>query len=152
MLSELTIRAAEVAFTDAHAVGTILAILSSGNFGCPRPVAQAAVARILERNPADNVPPVGVGPSYSDDRFRRLLSAEALISALRDAGDPDAAARLEQRAYAAGAFSILQRGDHEGYGLMPDGKRSPVWTWADVVPPHQTAVTPESASGQGEPA
>jgi hypothetical protein len=139
MLGELATRAAEVAFTDAHAIGNLLTILSQGNFGCPRPVAQAAAARILERNPADNVPPVGVGPSSGNDPFRGLRSAEALITALRDAGDPDAASRLEQRAFAAGAYPYLRGDDgNADYGLMPDGTWAPAWAWTDVVPPKRT--------------
>jgi hypothetical protein len=131
VLGEFATRAAEVAFTDARGFGRLLATMSPDTFDCPPLAAQAAVARLLERNPAHHVPPVG--PSY-DDRHRSLSAAAELISALRDAGDPDAASRLEQRAFAADAYPYLRRDDGQpDYGLLPDGTWSPAWAWAELL-------------------
>lgn len=141
VLSEFATRAAEVDFADARGVADLLIVLSRTNTPeLPPQVARAAVARLLGRNPADHVPPVGPSP---DDRGQ---SAAALISALRDAGDLDAADRLEQRAFAAGVYTDLRlvRVEQHDYGLLTDGTWSPAWTWADVVKPAATGTT-----GQG---
>ncbi|WNM32632.1 hypothetical protein RKE30_20565 [Streptomyces sp. Li-HN-5-11] len=127
MLGRFATRAAEVALTDARGVADLLNTLSPRTFNyCPQPVAQAALARLLERNPAHHVPLVGASIDGS--------AAEVLIRALRDAGDPEAASHLQQRAFAAGAYPYLRRSEYRDYGLLPDGTWSPVWTWADMVP------------------
>jgi hypothetical protein len=129
VLGQFATRAAEVALTDARGVAKLLTTLSPGTFNCPQPVVQAAVARLLERNPAHHVPPLGP----SGDRS----APEALINSLRDAGDPEAASHLQQRAFAAGAYTYLRRSEHQDYGLLPDGTWSPAWAWVDVIPPHR---------------
>ncbi|WP_433544559.1 hypothetical protein ACQPZG_05220 (plasmid) [Streptomyces sp. CA-294286] len=125
MLGRLATRAAEVALTNVRGVASLLSILSENTFNCSPGVAEAAVARLLERNPAHHVPPVGP----DNDRY----AAEELIDALRDANDAEAASHLEQRAFAAGAYTVIMRGEHQDYGLLPDGTRSPAWSWSDVI-------------------
>ncbi|MGZ3119667.1 hypothetical protein [Streptomyces sp. H62] len=142
VLGRLATRAAEVTLTDARGVASLLTVMSEPTLNCPPGVARAAVARLLERNPAHHVLPLGT----DHDRY----ASEELIGALRNVGDQEAASHLEQRAFAAGAYTVIMRGEHQDYGLLPDGTRSPAWGWSDVVPPHSADVT--STPGRGEPA